>query len=105
MLGRGRGTGAGQELFDLTDDRFAVSDIREVVVPGQLDVPGTGNALGHEPARRDLDCSISDAVQYERRQMHRVEHGYDIDRQIGAVESDSRGGAQRRAAVARSPVA
>ncbi len=56
----------GEELLDLLDHRIGVSDVREVVLPRELDELRTGDVVGEVVAVPGTDVAAVDAMEDQR---------------------------------------
>src|SRR5262245_41880721 len=96
---------AGQEFLDLVEIRVRVAAEDEMIVAGQLDVLGAGDALGHVAAGPYRDGAITAAVEDQRRNPDRRQHIARVDVPVHLHEGTVGARAGARTQKVRPPLA
>jgi hypothetical protein len=99
-----RRTLAGDELLDLADQRIDVTEVRDMLVPRQLDEPGVGNVLGQVAPVGDTRPGGVAPVQDECRGPDRRERTPDVRLDDQPIRRHPRGGTDRQASVPCQPL-
>src|SRR6185503_3918824 len=73
------GAASGQELLDLPDDLFLMRDPPKMVAGGKLDKLRAGDVRGEVAAVADVDVTVVDRLDDERRDADRGQHGAKIE--------------------------
>src|SRR5262249_59471135 len=70
---------AGEELFDLVEHDIGIALKRQVIGSFELDILGVWDVLGEIAAMADSDVSVDATVQYECRDLNRLEQSAHVD--------------------------
>ena len=98
-IGFGFGSCAGDELFDLGGDCFAVAKVRNVVLAGEFDVAGVGDVFCEVAAVLGSEPMVVGAVDDEGRDLNDGQDGTDVASELqvedGFCDCGAGGTAQR----------
>ena len=75
-----------EECLELADGGVHIAEPQEVVVPGELDEPGSGDVVGEVASSRQRIDAVTGPMQHQGRDMDRLEHGPNVGLRVHGLQ-------------------